>query len=143
MLHSRIVDNFSQIVFEHIEFYFPRIVRHTSVFLIFLGYNSTLGKNGDHLNAYLLAKIIKAELQIATDDALAAQLGKNNRKAPSKIRNMVKTKRKKAMTDLRDHNVDLQTYMSHMGSLSEKHDKRSKEEGTLLCFIFEKCLIKL
>ena len=33
------------------------------------------------------------------------------------------------MIALRDHNMDLPMYMSHMGALSEKHDKRTKEEG--------------
>ena len=70
------------------------------------------------------------------NDALQAQLGKNVRKGPSKTQIEVKNKKKNSMTDLRDHNVDLETYMCHMGSNSEKHDKRSKEVS-LYQFLFE------
>ena len=61
------------------------------------------------MNAYLLAKIVKEELQSSVNDALQAQLGKNVRKGPSKTQIEVKNKKKNAMTDLRDHNVDLET----------------------------------
>ena len=86
-----------------------------------------LGRNGDHLNAYLLSNIIKRELQNAEDEALQAQLGKKVRQPVSKTRQVLKKTKKAAMTDLRDHNTNLRTYMIHMGSLSEKYDKRSKE----------------
>ena len=86
-----------------------------------------LGRKGSHLNAYLLAKIIKTELTRSTDDALQSKLGKNVRKPPSKARIALKKRRKEGMADLRDHNTDLKTYMTHMGSMSEKYDKRSKE----------------
>ena len=87
-----------------------------------------LGKKGDHLNAYVLADIIKKEFQAASDDALQAKLGKNVRKPKSKIQTALKNKRKQAMADLRDNGNTgdaLRTYMIHMGSLSEKHDKRA------------------
>ena len=88
-----------------------------------------LGKNGDHLNAYVLADIIKKELQAASDDALQAKLGKNVRKPPSKTQIGLKNKRKHAMADLRDNantGDALRTYMIHMGSMSEKYEKKSK-----------------
>ena len=81
------------------------------------------------MNAYLLAKEIKQELQVAADNALQAKLGKNVRKPPSTTRVILKNKKKKAMANLRDHNTDLATYMAHMGNLTEKYDKRSKQEG--------------
>ena len=86
-----------------------------------------LGRKGSHLNAYLLAKVIKVELQNSSDDALQAKLGKKVRKPPSKTHTALKKCKKEAMIDLRDHNTDLKTYMAHMGSKTEKYDKRSKE----------------
>ena len=88
-----------------------------------------LGKKGDHLNAYVLADIIKKELQAASDDAMQATLGKKVRKPQSKTQTALKNKRKQAMADLRDNantGDALRTYMIHMGSMSEKYQKRSK-----------------
>ena len=93
-----------------------------------------MGKLGSHLNAYLLAKFFKGELQNAADDALQAKMGKNVRKGPSKERISLKAKKKKAMAELRDHKIELATYMSFMGALSEKYDKRSKLEGIAMFF---------
>ena len=82
----------------------------------------------------MLANIIKEELLSASDDALQAKLGKNVRKAPTKDRMNVKRRKKQAMVDLRDHNTDIKTYMSHMGAMSEKYDKRSKEVSNFVVF---------
>ena len=91
-----------------------------------------LGKKGSRLNAYVLAEIIKKELQASADDAMAATLGKTVRKPPSKDKLSLKKKKKQAMVDLRDNGGTgeiLRKYMIHMGSLSEKYDKRTKAEG--------------
>ena len=61
-----------------------------------------LGKKGNHLNGYVLADIIKKELQSTSDDAMQANLGKKIRRPPSKVQVSLKNKRKQAMANLRD-----------------------------------------
>ena len=103
-----------------------------SLFIFATGYNSKLGKNGDHLNPYLLSDIIKTEIQNALDTATQSKHGKTVRKPVSQALKTLKLRRKNAMIDIRDHNTDLSTYMLHMGTLSEKYDKRTKEVSSHL-----------
>jgi hypothetical protein len=82
------------------------------------GYNMKLNSKKEisrHPNPYLLGDILKSELRAADLNALAAKLANSNKRGPSKKVLTKRKERQKLMDNLRDHAIDLMTYMKAIG----------------------------
>ena len=75
---------------------------------------------GSHPNPYLLASVLKSELKVGIDNALAAKVGNPNSRPAGNTRKIRKLKeqRRTLMRNLARRNTDLETYMKAIGALS-------------------------